>query len=268
MRRCLVGLGLLLPMFLGCSGENIVAGEGKTKAQQLESALPTWCPSTCDRLRACPEDATCECSVDQPCDSCVAVDNNCEAQCQQAFVPYTGAGETCAAIGQRIKNCIDRIMCADLGGSDPCVASEAELALCPDPNADSGDTAAAASSYSGPSSGGTTSTGPGSAGPNGGSYPLPNGGSNSGANPVNCLESSGSGGGMPASGGAYVSCEENRSACTDGHTYNWICAQDSQGQRACTCLVDSQATAGFVPISSDCPPLSQVNAGCAWALTQ
>jgi hypothetical protein len=248
MRRCLFGLGLLLPMFLGCSGENIVAGAEPTKSQQLESALPTWCPSTCDRLRACPQNTGCECTVGDTCD-CVAVDDNCEKQCRQAFARYVGTGEKCAVIGERIKSCIDGIMCSDLGGSDPCAASAAERAECPDPNDSSGDEPVAP----------TGPNGAGSAGSAGG-Y--------ASANPVSCTGSYGVGGGMPASGGSYVTCEEGRNTCTDGHTYSWICAQDSQGQRACTCLVDTQATAGFVPISSDCPSLSQVNAGCAWALTQ
>jgi hypothetical protein len=248
MRHCLFGLGLLLPLFLGCSAENIVAGEEKTKAEELESSLPSWCRSTCDRLQACPEDATCYCDAGEECD-CVAVDDGCEQQCAATFAPYTGAGETCAAIGQRLKTCIDGIGCQELGGEDPCRISEAEERACPDPNdLDDEDDVAPTGSSQGPSAGS-------------------NPGSHVNANPVACTDSFASGGGVPENG-ARVTCEEERSGCSDGHVYSWICSQDSQGQRACACLVDSQATASFVPNSSDCPLLTQVNAGCAWALTQ
>ena len=43
-------LGLLLPLLLGCSGQNVVAGDEKTKAEQLEASVPSWCESTCSRL--------------------------------------------------------------------------------------------------------------------------------------------------------------------------------------------------------------------------
>lgn len=248
MRRYLFGLGLLLPLFLGCSAENVVAGKEKTQAEQLESALPAWCPRTCARLRACPENAGCACNGDV-CD-CLAVDDGCEQQCPLSFARYIGAGEACAAIGQRIKNCIDRVACSDLSGKDPCPTTPAERDSCPDPDRESTDPPSAA-----------TGTGAGAA-------PSSVGGGSANAIPVTCTDSTAAGGGMPENGGAQVTCEEARSGCTDGHVYSWLCAQDSQGQRACTCLVDSHATGGFVPISSDCPPLSHVNDGCAWALTQ
>lgn len=251
MRRCLFGLGLLLPLFLGCSGENVVAGEEKTKAQQLEAALTTWCPSTCERLRACPQSAACECTAGDECGSCVGVDEGCERQCAAAFEPYIDAGERCAAVGQRIKTCIDGLTCENLGGEDPCRASNAEKAACPDPNE---------IEVSPPMASGGPITGTGGTGATLGP--------SSNFTPVTCPDSYGAGGGMPAAGGSFVSCEEGREGCNDGHAYSWICSQDSQGQRACACLLDSQAIASFVPISSECPTLAQVNAGCGWALTQ
>jgi hypothetical protein len=244
MRRCLFGLGLLLPLFLGCSGENIVAGKEKTKAQQLEEALPSWCHDICERFLACPQDASCYCNAGDVCNSCIAVDDGCEQQCAAWFARYTDAGETCAAIGQRVKTCVDGLACEDLGGEDPCRASDAEMNACPDPNDLDDDV-----SPTGDAGGGSV-------------------GSSVHPNPVTCSDSSAAGGGAPEAGGAHVTCEEERGACSDGHVYSWICSEDSQGQRACACLVDSQATASFVPNSSDCPALSQVNAGCAWALTQ
>lgn len=251
MRRCLFGWGLLFPLFLGCSAENIVAGEEKTKAEQLESSLPAWCPSICERLRACPVNG-CECDGDV-CD-CVGIDDGCEKQCPLAFARYTDAGEFCATVGQRIKGCIDGLTCDDLTGKDPCRATDDEMRACPDPNEEDETPPSA--------SGGPVTSSAGSApiGDNPGTY--------ANANPVTCAASSGSGGGSPQDGGAQVTCEEERANCSNGHVYSWICSQDSQGQRACACLVDSQATASFVPNSADCPLLAQVNTGCAWALTQ
>jgi hypothetical protein len=249
MRRSLFGLGLLLPLFLGCSAENVVAGQEKSKAEQLESSLPSWCHDTCERFLACPQDAACYCDVGEACDSCIAVDDGCEAQCAATFVRYIDAGESCAIIGERIKTCIEGVACEDLGGKDPCSASEAEMRACPDPHElDEDDVSPTVANPISNSGGGP--------------------GSNAGANPVSCLGSSGAGGGMPQNGGAQVTCEEERGGCSDGHVYSWICSQDSQGQRACACLVDSQAKSSFVPNSSDCPLLAQVNAGCGWALSQ
>jgi hypothetical protein len=244
MRRFLFGFGLLLPLLGGCSAENIVAGEGQTQAEQLQSALPAWCERVCTRLLACPVGAACECNTSE-CD-CVAVDENCERQCPLSFARFT-TSEACAAIGQRIKSCLDHIKCEQLGGSDPCPATAAERELCPEPSDGPPPSDEDAPTGVGPSG---TSDGPSVA-----------------ATPVTCTDSLAAGGGMPDSG-AHVTCEESRSSCSDGHVYSWICAEDSQGQRACTCLVDTQATGGFVPNSSDCPPLSHLNSGCAWALTQ
>jgi len=248
MRRCLFGLGLLWPLFLGCSGENVVAGQEKTKAEQLESALATWCPSTCERLRACPASAGCECSVGDDCGSCVGIDEGCERQCAAAFEPYTNAGERCAAVGQRIKTCIDGLTCENLGGEDPCRASNAEMAACPDPN-DVDDNPPMIGDNPTAGTGGTGAIAAG------------------GANPVSCSDSTASAGASPQTNGPKVTCEEGRAGCSNGHIYSWICSQDSQGQRACACLVDSLASASFVPASSECPTLVEVNAGCAWVLT-
>lgn len=254
MRRCLFGLGLLLPLFFGCSAENIVAGEEKTKAEQLESSLPAWCPSVCERLGACPQGSGCDCEGDV-CD-CVGIDENCEEQCNKSFERFVDAGEFCADVGQRLKACIDSLSCEDLSGSDPCRPTDAENRACPDPH--DGDDETPPSAVGGPVI----------SGPSGSTPMQDNPGSSAGANPVTCTASSGSGGGAPDGGGAQVTCEEERANCSNGHVYSWICSQDSQGQRACACLVDSQATASFVPNSSDCPLLAQVNTGCAWALTQ
>ena len=255
---------LFLPLFLGCAGKNVVAGEEKTEAEGLRSALPSWCLSTCTRLRACPENSGCDCSGDV-CD-CVGVDSGCEEQCPKAFAPYTEGGEVCAVIGQRVKACLDAVECSDLSGRDPCPVTDAERALCPDPTERGDDPPRGSDGDPGVpvlATGGTSSTG----GPvvTAGTTSVPTtGGSHAGANPVSCQGSYAVGGAatMP---GSQVTCEEGRMGCTDGHQYSWICARDSQGQRACSCLLDAHATAGFEPVN-DCPDLSAVNAGCGWAL--
>jgi hypothetical protein len=270
MRRSLLRLSLFLPLFLGCAGKNIVAGEEKTKSEQLESALPSWCHSTCSRLLACPA-VPCLCEGDVC--NCVGVDSGCDKQCPKSFEPYIDAGEACAAVGQRVKDCIDTIDCTDLSRSNPCPVTEAERALCPDPNDDSDDPppdsngptagpTVTAGTANGSSSGGTTSIGGTSTG---GAYGTA--GTSAGTNPVSCQGSYGVGGSAYASGNSQVTCEEGRAQCEDGHEYSWICARDSQGQRACSCLIDGHTTAGFEPVM-DCPDLSAVNTGCGWALLE
>jgi hypothetical protein len=249
MHRTLFGLSLFLPLFLGCAGKNVVAGEEKTKAEQLEAALPSWCGSVCARLRACPESTGCDCSGDTC--SCSGVDEGCEAQCPAAFARYTNAGEACAVIGQRVKDCFDAVKCSQLSGSDPCPVTPAERAACPD--ADQVDDTP------------PSSTGSNGAGSSDGGSPTTDSYANT--NPVSCTDSYGAGGGQPATGSSQVTCEEGRRGCSSGHEYSWICARDSLGQRACSCLVDAHATAGFEP-SMDCPDLSAVNAGCGWSLLQ
>jgi hypothetical protein len=258
MRRRWHGLSLFLPLFLGCAGKNVVAGEEKTKAEQLESALPSWCESTCTRLRACGAAMPCQCG-DDVC-NCVGVDENCETQCRSYLAPFVGAGEMCANVGERMERCVDGLTCGDLGGQDPCVPTPAEKTACPDPN-DTDDSPPSGSdgTTTEPTAVGGTSSTAGSAGYYGSA------GSAAGANPVACEGSFGAGGGASASGGSQVTCEEGRMGCTDGHEYSWICVQDSRGLRACSCLVDDHATAGFEPVV-DCPELSAVNAGCGWAL--
>jgi len=247
-----------------------VAGEEKTKAEQLEAALPTWCHTTCERFLACPGSTDCDCSGDV-CE-CAGVDSGCEEQCPQSFAPFTEGGEACAVIGQRVKDCFDAVDCAELSGKNPCPVTAAERALCPDLNSDTytGSPSAGGDIAVPMVVGGTTSTGGsssiGTAGTAAGGY-YGTAGTAASANPVSCEGSYGTGGGEPGNGGSHVTCEEGRAGCSDGHDYSWICVRDSQGQRACSCLIDAHATAGFEPVM-DCPDLSAVNAGCGWALLQ
>ena len=270
MRRYL--LGLLLPAFMGCSGQNVVAGEEKSKAEQLAASVPSWCQSTCSRFLACSEQKPCECNGDV-CD-CLGVDENCPRQCQASMAAYTNAGEACAVIGERLKKCIDGATCDDLGQNDPCPITDAERAACPDPTQPSDEPTDTGSSYGyagsanigdGFSSGGAVSYA--------GSANIPTAGTSYGGSAptggptVTCGDSYGAGGGQPADGSSQVICEEGRDSCSDGHAYSWVCAADSQGRRACSCFVDSQVTGAFAPGAS-CPLPNQVNVGCGWNLAQ
>jgi hypothetical protein len=197
------------------------------------------------------------------------VDAGCAEQCPKAFARYTGAGEACAVIGRRVMSCFDAVTCSQLNGKDPCPTTATERALCPDSNeGDSSEPPSAVGTPMGPAVTGGTSSSSGPSGTGGTTFTAGTasaGGYYGGMNPVSCEGSYGAGGGAPAGGGSQVTCEEGRQGCTDGHDYSWICVQDSQGQRACSCLIDAHATAGFEPVA-DCPDLSAVNAGCGWSL--
>src|SRR5205814_3806649 len=91
-------LGLLLPAVLGCAGKNVVAGEEKTKAQQLAAAVPSWCATTCARLQACPA-PPCDC-VDDSCSCTSPAGNDCPAQCLDAMARFTTGADACAAVGE------------------------------------------------------------------------------------------------------------------------------------------------------------------------
>lgn len=275
--------GLLLPLFLGCSGQNVVAGEEKTKAEQLAASVPAWCETTCSRWRACADSTPpCDCSGDV-CDCGGSVGANCSTDCKAAFDAFTTTGEACAVIGERLQKCLDGVTCSDLSGSDPCPVTSAERAACPDPNhPDQAPTATgpnlnyagaanlggndAGASYGGLGSSAGYGNVPsaGSVSYAGGSY----GGSGSTGGPaVSCSDSYGAGGGQPQGSSSQVTCEEGRDGCSDGHAYSWVCATDSQGHRACSCFVDMNVTEAFAPAAA-CPTVAEVNAGCGWNLTQ
>jgi hypothetical protein len=278
----------LLPLVLGCAGKNTVAGEEKTKAELLEAAVPSWCAKTCQRLIDCTEGDSCDCSAST--DLCVGVsyDATCPKQCEEEMERWTIGGDVCAAIGERLQDCIDAASCENVGHGADCKISEAEAAACPNPNEDTSlpesvDSTGPNGAYAGTANyGGSSSIGPSVTGGTtsyagsatyggtygvGGSYPVGGtsaSGGNSSGPVVTCGDAYGAGGGQPSdTTSAAVLCEEGRADCSDGHVYDWICVQDSQGRRACSCLVDSGVTGGFTPEAS-CPDLAQVNAACGW----
>lgn len=287
MQRVL-GLGLVLGLLWGCAGKNTVAGEDKTKAEQLEASLPSWCEKVCQRLGAC-GDTSCDCSGDVC--GCTSVDDSCPSDCKKEMARYTTGGDECAAVGERFKNCIDGLSCEEFGGKDACRVSDADKALCPDDDESVPIDSTAGGPVTGPSpgSGGQTGTSTGTAG-----APSTAGSSASGGASSGGASSGGASGGDSASGGASggatgapvvqcqagygtagspgagtgdptgVICEEGRDDCSDSRAYSWVCVRGSQGQLGCTCFVDSQVVGGFDPHSMSCPAIQTVNSGCGW----
>jgi hypothetical protein len=272
-------LGVFLPLVLGCAGKNVVAGSEKTKAEQLEAAVPSWCETTCDKLKACPSAMGCDCSGDV-CD-CSSVGNNCVEQCQKAMAAFTQGDDLCASVGERFRQCVDVATCDKLQNGDACTPTAAERDACPAPNASepSGSSSGGpgvGSDGTGSGTAGTASTdnppsmGPGTGGGTG--VPSMTPGTSAPTGPVvSCMGAWGAGGGTPAEPmqpSSSVVCEEGVGGCSDGHEYSWLCAEGSQQQTACSCLVDSRVTGGFDPGAPTCPTRAQVNAGCGWNLEQ
>jgi hypothetical protein len=244
----LVGVWLL-----GCSGQNVVGGEEKTKAEQLEASLPAWCQSICTELAACPED--CNCS-DDVC-YCTGVDEGCAEECQKGFSRYTKT-DGCAAVIERVQQCFDANGCDIQTTPGLCGPTDEDRAACPAIGEDIDEPPQAIEDPTSPATGTAGSS----------SMPTPgnSGGPNYPGVPVTCQGAYGAGGGMPSAGSA-VTCEEGRDGCSDGHGYSWICAVGSQGQTACSCLLDEQVVGAFDP-GAGCPSLTQVNAGCGWNLVE
>jgi hypothetical protein len=273
MRRGLIAL--VCSLGLGCAGKNTVAGLEKTKAEQLEANLPSWCEATCSRLGACSSQNGCDCEGDVC--SCAGVGDDCAANCQEEMRRFS-VDEECAEAGQSVQSCFDALTCDEFD-SKSCQFTEADQKRCPELN-DGGDdgptpsgnvdepasgTAGTAPSGTGggPSSGGASS---GSAGTSGSGA---SGGTGSGGVAVRCSGGYGTAGGSAGGGtpSTEVTCEEGYEGCDDDHAYSWLCVRGSQGQVGCTCFVDSQVTGGFDPESSSCPVLAVVNSGCGWNLS-
>jgi hypothetical protein len=279
---------LCLPLFLGCAGKNVVAGEEQTKSERLAELARPWCEETCHFMEVCAPPRACDCSAGSPCD-CPTVDNECAVECEQDLRAYTVGSDVCAEIGERVMTCLDGLSCEEFNSSSArrCQVTDAEKARCPNP-ADTNDVPPSGAddidTY-GPSSGGASSTGgtsTGGAASTGGSYTVAgsyavggdyafggeaSGGTGVGSN-VSCSSSTGSAGSAFGGGASTLTCEVSKMFCSDGHDYSWICARGSQMQIGCTCFVDGQVTGGFAPGVDDCPKLALVNAGCGWGLAE
>lgn len=143
---------------VGCSGQNVVAGDGKSKTEQLQGSLPSWCSSICNRLAMCEADE--------------GVDDDCPEDCQGEMARWTVGSDLCAEAGVRFQRCVDEQGCAVRTQEGLCSVSDDEQA-CPRP----GD-----------------SDPPNAGGPNG----MDGGAGNVPTGPVTCGDSFGAGGGTGA----------------------------------------------------------------------
>jgi hypothetical protein len=268
---------LMVPMFLGCSGANVVSGEDKTEAEKLAADLPSWCEKTCNRLRACDSagDGDCSCSSGDACDCTpTSVNNDCPEDCEDTLSEFSKTTEACADVGRRYQACVDTLGCSDLDSDPPCLPSGAEIEACeidgdddvpPQANGSGGTT----SSNPGPSYGGTIGAA-GSA--SGGNYAGAGTGNAGPVDRVVTCESGYGAGGTGSAGsanlptGPSVTCQEGRADCSDGHEYSWICVDDAAGHNWCSCFVDNTPV-GALPSNGMCPSVDLVNAGCGWNLS-
>jgi len=224
---------------MGCSSKHLVAGAYKSGPELLTESLPDWCQTFCDRRAACPEPD---------------VNSDCPSACEKELTKYA-ANDECAAIGERVKSCMDSFSCQQVLSTDYCDIPEADVDRCaPSDSFDSGDAPTPANvggSSSGPISGTAGSAAIGAV--------------------VSCSDSVTAGGvssAGSAAGGSTGSivCEQDLNDCTDGHGYHWICVRGSESQLGCSCFFDSAVTGGFTPDSDGCPSNAAVNAGCGWNL--
>jgi hypothetical protein len=220
---------LLSLMVVGCAAKNTVAGRDKTKAEQLEAALPSWCQTTCARIEACPPPA-CDCQ-DATC-NCNRAPQDCRAKCEREMMRFIAGDDTCATIGQTYERCVDSMTCDDFDHNGDCVLSQTDESLCPAIDDSTEDSAA----EDGPTASVLCSLG----------YDRNLDGNEADAVAIGVI------------------CDEGRRECEDGHAYAWLCARGSEGSFGCTCFVDSEVTGGFAPGSSSCPDQGAVNAACHW----
>jgi hypothetical protein len=253
---------LIVPMFLGCAGKNVVSGDDKTNAEKLAADLPSWCEQTCQRLEVCDNPDVCDCQGDV-CE-CKGVGDDCVNDCQDGLNKFAQS-DSCAETGRAYLTCLDSLGCELLaaGSKPPCLPPESQLDACRDDEDDETPTAP-----TGPNgSGGTSGTGDGPS--EGGAYsgPVPGAAAApSVGQAVSCNDSGGSGGGAPNAGsGPYVTCQESHSDCSDSHEYSWICVNDAQGHGWCTCFLDGDPVGALDP-ELICPSRAEVNAACSWNL--
>ncbi|HYP91177.1 MAG TPA: hypothetical protein VEQ59_23590, partial [Polyangiaceae bacterium] len=231
MMKRLGSLGLLLGLLAACAGKNTVAGSDKTKAEQLDSSLPSWCQQICDKFRTCSASSGCNCDGDS-CD-CSQVSSDCESECEDEMARFT-RNESCATVGESFKTCLNGLKCDD--STTDCRLADADDASCPEiqsrpPSDDGGGaTASAGTTNSGTGGAPPTSGGPstGGAAATGGTG---TGGTGSNGPRVGCASAYGSAGAAGTGGvppASAVTCEEGVEQCDDGHTYDWICVRGSQ----------------------------------------
>jgi hypothetical protein len=240
---------LILPMFLGCAGKNVVSGEEQTNAEKLATHLPSWCAQTCQRFQGC-EEAGIGNDV-----------NDCAEDCAEDLAPFAKS-EPCAETGRAYQACLDSLSCSELDSKPACLPDQALLDACLD-REEPGEPETPPTGV-----GGTCSS---SNSPSDGDLPTAGSASSSGPNPngplVTCTDGDGGGsaGSANMGGGPYVTCQEHHANCSDGHEYSWICIDDATSEAWCTCFVDGGPVGAFTP-STGCPAMAEVNGSCGWTL--
>jgi hypothetical protein len=252
---------MILPIFWGCAGKNVVAGEDKTQAEKLAADLPSWCQQTCQRLEVCDNPDVCDCQGDD-CE-CKGVGDDCVNDCQKGLNKFAQS-ESCAETGRAYLSCLDSLGCELLaaGSKPPCLPLASEIDAC-----DEDDETEPAPTV--PNGSGGTSSGDGSPAEGGSSDgPVPGAAAAPNTGPsVSCSDSSGSGGGTPdTSAGPYVTCQETLGNCSDTHEYSWICVDDAQGHGWCTCFLDGDPVGALAP-ALVCPTVPELNGACSWNLS-
>jgi hypothetical protein len=258
---------LILPMFFGCSGKNVVSGDDKTNAEKLAADLPSWCEQTCQRLEVCDSSDGCDCQGDA-CECTSVGGDDCVANCKDGLGKFA-KDEACADTGRAYQACIDTLGCAELSSKSrpACIPDEDAIDACDEEEADDTPPQGVPSdndtSGNGDSDGSSTGGTPSYGGPIPGPAPSP-------GPAVHCTDadgggSAGSAGSANMSSGPYVTCQQAYGNCTNGHEYSWICIDEAQGQSWCTCFLDGDPVGAFTP-AIGCPGVSEVNAACSWNL--
>jgi hypothetical protein len=269
---------LMLPGFVSCSAENVVAGKEKTKSEQLADSVPAWCESVCHTFEQCAEDSDCGCA-DEVC-TCAKADDDCVDDCRAEMARWADGTDKCATVGQRLQSCIDEAGCDVFDTEGLCRTTAAERKACPGddpddpPTGSPSGTAGTATATAGTSTGGTATEPPswggttvgagmGGTGNLGGSYVGGTGGGSPSGEPVTC--DSGYTSGQAGSANSPVTCDSGQLACSDGNRYTWFCVTNSNDENICSCSVNGSVVKGF-DWTRDCPDVVQINAICGWHL--
>jgi hypothetical protein len=266
----------ILPMFLGCAGKNVVSGDGKPTAEELKRDAPSWCEEMCGKYDACQKALPCDCSG-EGCE-CASGPQGCIDSCTEDLTSFSGSAQ-CVDVAVQVKGCFERSTCAELldQANPPDCFPNQQYDSCTgngDEDLDEppvgGTAGSSADGFAGGSSAGGSPSVPGTAGAAGtaGYGPGGTGGSASGPS-VTCNAASGSGsaGSANSGGGAYVTCEETRGDCSDGHEYGYVCVDDAAGKDFCSCFLDGAPVGALDPVLA-CPSVSELNSACGWNLRE
>jgi hypothetical protein len=220
----------------------------------------------CGKYDSCRKAEPCDCSG-EGCE-CASGPEECIESCTEDLTKFAQSPR-CVDIAVQVKACFEQSSCKQLLDHDnppDCFPSQ-QYESCSDRGGDledppvGGTAGSSSDGYAGSASTGGSPSVPGTAGSGAGG--APNGPS------VTCQAASGSGsaGSANSGGGAYVTCEETRGDCSDGHEYGYVCVDDAAGKDFCSCVLDGAPVGALDPVLT-CPSVSELNAACGWNLAQ